>query len=137
MADIALTPILMSDVELTLGANDYEGSVSSVEFVPTSNIVNWKGLTPTASYSFPATPTWQCNLSFAQDWETTNSLSRYLYDHQGETIAASFAPKAGGSSFTADLIVVPGSIGGAVDSVAVGTVSLGVQGRPEYVSGGA
>lgn len=133
MADVALAPILLTDVLLTLGTNDYEGSVSSVEFVPSSNIVTWKGMTPSASYSFPTTATWQCNLSYAQDWETTNSLSRYLFDHEGETVTATFEPKNGGAGFTATLIIVPGSIGGAVDAVAVAQVSLGVQGKPTYV----
>lgn len=134
MPDIALEPILLSDVLLTLGANDYQGSVSKVELAPSSSIVNWKGMTPSASYSFPTSSTWQCNLEYAQDWETTNSLSRYLHDHEGETVAATFEPKNGGASFTATLVIVPGTIGGAVDTVAVATVSLGVQGKPAYVA---
>lgn len=134
MPDITLEPILLNDVLLTLGANDYEGSVSTVEFAPSTSIVNWKGMKPGASYSFPTTATWQCNLGYAQDWETTNSLSRYLHDHEGETIPATFEPKNGGAGFTATLIVVPGSIGGAVDTVAEASVSLGVQGKPAYVA---
>lgn len=133
MAAIGLTPIILKDVVLTIGTNDYQGHVSSVEFAPSASIVNWKGLTPTASYSFPTSATWQANLSYAQDWATPNSLSRYLFEHEGETVSATFEPVAGGPGFSADLIITPGTIGGAVDTVGVGTVSLGVQGRPEYI----
>lgn len=132
--DVPLAPFILNDVLLTLGANDYEGSVSAVEFAPSSNIVTWKGMKPGASYSFPTNATWQCNLTYAQDWETTNSLSRYLHDHEGETVAATFEPKSGGASFTATLLIVPGSIGGTVDAVAEASVSLGVQGKPQYVA---
>lgn len=133
MADIVLEPILLSNVLLTLGDNDYQGSVSKVEIAPTSSIVNWKGMTPAASYSFPTSSTWACNLEYAQDWETTNSLSRYLHDHEGETVEATFEPKNGGASFTATLVIVPGTIGGSVDTVATATVALGVRGKPSYV----
>ena len=133
MADVTLVPILLSDVELSLGTNDYEGSVSSVEFVPSSNVVTWKGMKPGSNYSFPTDPTWAANVGFAQDWETPNSLSRYLFEHKGETVPATFAPKAGGGHWEADLILVPGNIGGAGDAVAVSQVSLGVQGEPEWV----
>lgn len=137
MANVTLAPILLSDVKLTLGTDDYQGSVSAVEFVPSTNIVTWKGMTPGASYSFPTTATWQANLTYAQDWATDNSLSRYLFDHEGETVEATFEPKNGGPSFEATLIIVPGSIGGQIDTVAVAQVSLGVQGKPVLVDAGA
>lgn len=133
MAQIAVDPILLKDVLLSLGTDSYEKHVSQVEFVPTAQIVNWKGLNPASVFAFPTAATWVCNLTFAQDWETTNSLSRYLLENAGEEVAATFEPVNGGAGFTATLIIVPGSIGGQVDSVAVATVSLGVKGAPVYV----
>ena len=133
MAQIAVDPILLKDVLLSLGTDSYEKHVSAVEFVPTAQIVNWKGLNPTSKFSFPTDATWVCNLTYAQDWETLNSLSRYLLENAGEEVAATFEPVNGGAGFTATLIIVPGAIGGPVDSVAVATVSLGVKGTPVYV----
>lgn len=130
MVQIAVNPFLMKDCLLTVATSDYAKHVSAVEFVPTASPVTWKGLTPTSVFTFGTNATWVCNLSYAQDWETTDSLSRYLYDHEGEEIEVVFEPVTDGSSITATLIIQPGSIGGAVDSVAVSSVSLGVKGKP-------
>lgn len=130
MAAIAVAPIILKDVSFSVASDDYEAHVSQVEFVPSSSTVNWKGLTPSSVFSFGTNATWVCNLSFAQDWETTNSLSKYLFANEGTEVAVTFEPKSGGAAFSATLIIAPGSIGGTVDSVAVSTVSLGVKGKP-------
>lgn len=130
MADIAVQPFLMGDAVLTFGADGYEAHVSSATFTPTGSVVTWKGLTPSAKFSFGASATWTLDLELAQDWETAAALSRYLYENEGETVAVSFEPVAGGSAVTANVIITPGAIGGAVDAVASSTVQLGVQGRP-------
>jgi hypothetical protein len=133
MPEITIDPIILNNVKLTLGTDDYEAHVSKVEFVPTSAIVNWKGLTPTSVHSFPTRATWVCNLDLAQDWETADSLSQYLFENEGVEVAAVFEPVDGGAGFTATLIIVPGSIGGGVDAVPVSSVSLGVKGKPVLV----
>lgn len=133
MAAIAVNPIILTDCTLSIEADSYEAHVSAVEFVPSSSSVNWKGLTPSSVFSFGTTATWVCNLSFAQDWATNDSLARYLFEHEGDEIEVTFKPVAGGPGFTATLIVTPGSIGGAVDAVAVSTVALGVKGKPVFV----
>ena len=137
MPQITPVPFTLKDVLLNIGADSYEKQVSSVEFVPTASVTTWKGLNPTAVFTDVSTATWVANLSFAQDWETPNSLSRVLYDSEGQTKAVSFKPKSGtGPTWNAVLVITPGSIGGAVDSTAVATVSLGVQGRPTIVNAG-
>jgi hypothetical protein len=123
MTAIAVEPILLNDAH-----------VSSVQFVPTSNVVTWKGMTPTSKFSAATAPTWVCNLGYAQDWETENSLSQYLMDHAGEKVTAEFHPKAGGAGYTASVLLAAGPIGGDGDAVAVGTVSLGVDGEPTKVA---
>jgi hypothetical protein len=133
MAQIAVAPITLTNALLTLGIDGYEKHVSAVELVPTATSTTWKGLNPDAVFTNTGRATWVCNLSFAQDWETPDSLSQYLLEHEGEIIAAVFEPEAGGAGFTANLVITPGSIGGAVDTTAVATVSLGVQGRPVLV----
>lgn len=130
MATIAVDPFLMGDCTLTVELDNYEAHVSQVEFAPTSNTVTWKGLTPSSVFSFGSAATWLCNLTYAQDWSTPASLSRYLFEHEGEEIDVVFEPKAGGPSVSATLIVSPGSIGGQVDAVATSQVALGVKGKP-------
>ncbi|MCS5513996.1 hypothetical protein NY537_14730 [Curtobacterium flaccumfaciens pv. betae] len=134
MAAIAVAPFMMSDATFKVAADNYETSVSSVEFAPTSGQATWKGLTPDAVFTFAQSPTWVCNVGYAQDWENEDSLSRYLFDHSGETISVAFAPVKGGATIYADVIVVPGSIGGAVDAVAASTVALGVVGKPSFTA---
>jgi hypothetical protein len=130
MTVIGIQPFVMKDCTLKIDSDNYEANVSQVEFVPSTSQVTWKGLTPTAVFTDSGAPTWVCTLAYAQDWESTDSLSQYLMDHANEKVTAVFEPKVGGASFTADVIIAPGNIGGTVDGVAVGTVTLGVDGAP-------
>lgn len=134
MVSPALVPIILNDVVFTVAADNYEGHVSRVEFVPTASLVTWKGLTPTAVNQFPTSATWALNLDYAQDWATAASLSQYLFDNEGTSKVVTFKPKkpptGTAPTWTATVIITPGAIGGAVDVVPVGTVSLGVQGKP-------
>lgn len=138
MAQTAIAPIIMRDVLLRFtpgittgtGAADFEKHVSQVEFTPTSSVVNWKGLDPASVFSKTTTATWTCTLAYAQDWETTDSLSSYLHDEEGEQITCVFEPVKGGATWTATLQITPGAIGGTVDAIAVATVTLGVVGKP-------
>lgn len=119
-------PFIMGDATITIAGTDYAAQVSSAVFTPTSSIVTWKGLDPGSGVSFPTTATWTLDLTYAQDYTSDTTLASYLLAHEGETIAdVVFAPVAGGRTFTADITITPGAIGGAVDSVAEGTVSLG------------
>ena len=130
MAVIAVKPFVLKDSVFKVEADDYAGHTSAVEFVPSSSPVVWKGLKPASVFTDVASATWVCNVALAQDWDTPNSLSRYLFEHEGEAVEVIFEPASGGTGFSATLVITPGSIGGTVDGVAVSTVSLGVQGRP-------
>ena len=131
MAQIAVNPFVLKNVLLTLGSDDYRKHVSSVEFVPTASSVVFNGL-GNNTHTNVSTASWVANLSFAQDWETEDSLSRYLFENEGETVAALFEPVAGGSGFSANLVLTPGAIGGTVNATAIATVSLGSD-KPVFV----
>jgi hypothetical protein len=134
MPQIAVAPLVLKDVILTIGGSDYEKHVSGVMFTPKSGQIAWQGLTPAASFTDASVAEWSCDLSYVQDWETDDSLSQYLFAHEGETIAATFKPKRGsGPTFTASLVITPGAIGGQVNSYATTTVTLGCSGRPVLV----
>lgn len=134
MTLINVDPLVLKDVDLVIGeggTNQYQKHVSSVIFTPTAAQITWQGLHPDASFTDTATATWAAALTYVQDWETVDSLSRYLYEHEGETVPVVFKPRAGsGPSFTSELIIVPGAIGGAVNTYGETTVTLGAQGRP-------
>lgn len=126
MASIAVQPLVLKDVTLTLGSNGYEKHVSSVTFTPKSSTISWQGLTPSAKFTDVTAAEWTCVLEYVQDWDTNNSLSKYLFANEGTTVAATFKPKSGGTpSFAANLVITPGAIGGKVNTYATTTVTLG------------
>lgn len=134
MTQIAVAPYVFKDCLLKIGTDNYEKHVSSVTLTPSSSIQTWKGGTPDATFSDATSPTWTADLGYAQDWETANSLSLYLLNHQGEKVEMEFTPKNGGPSFTVLAIIVAGAIGGAVDAYQASTVSLGVEGQPVFAA---
>lgn len=137
MTKIAVQPLYMRDSivrfvldRATNKAADFEAAVSSATFTPSTTVATVKGLTPSSVHSAASAPTWTLDLAFYQDWENPESLANFLFDHQGETIPTLVEPISGGVGFGADVLIVPGSIGGAVDTHGSSTVSLGVQGQP-------
>ena len=140
MTAIAVQPYVLKNAVLTVDVDDYAAHVSSVVFTPSSSVVTWIGLTPSSAFSDSATPTWVCDIAYAQDWTTADSFSQYLLENQGQTKTVVFKPigaTVGDPVFTADIIIVAGPIGGEVNTVQVGTVSCGVVGEPELSSAAA
>lgn len=129
--NIPVKPFVLKDTLFQVAADNYEAHCSQIEFAPSAQMQTWQGLTPSSQHTDVGMATWVGNLALAQDWETPNSLSRYLFDHEGETITAIFKPRSGvGISWTVQLIITPGAIGGTVNAFATSTVTLGVKGRP-------
>ena len=124
MAEIAVAPFVLRDVDLMIGTDNYEAHTSQVEFIPTAAQVSWTGLANNTVNS-QTTAAWVCTLALAQDWTTTNSLSRYLMDNEGEVVDVTFTPATGQGSFAATVTITPGGIGGTAGAFAVATVTLG------------
>lgn len=127
MAVIDVSPLVMKNVVAIIGdtENDYRKHLDGVTFTPASSVNTWTGL-GLNTHTDAATATWTVDLSFVQDWETTDSLCQFLFENEGETVPMEFQPKDGsGPSFTANVVIVPGAIGGTVNTFAVTTVSLG------------
>lgn len=133
MSIIAVNPLILKDVTLEIGTDDYKKHVSKVSFTPSASSVTWKGLGGN-THTDVTNATWTCELSYVQDWETTDSLSAYLYANEGSTVAVNFKPRTGsGPSFTANIVITPGAIGGAVDAYTDTSVTLGCDGKPVLV----
>lgn len=138
MATINPTPIVLKDVLLQIGADNFEKQVSQVVLTPTVEAQTWKGMSPTAQYSDASPSTWVADLTFAQDHETPGSLSDYLFANEGSKVTMLFKPRSGsGPSYQATVTLVPGAIGGAGNAWAESTVQLPVDGRPTKIPAGA
>jgi hypothetical protein len=134
MAVIAVNPLFLKDTVIDIAGSDYAPAVSSVAFTPTSTTTTFTGLKAGATFTDVGSTTWTVAITFAQDWDSATSLSRYLFTNAGKTVAMKFSPRVGtGPSFTANVVIVPGAIGGAVTATATATVTLGVSGAPVLV----
>jgi hypothetical protein len=133
MVTVAVAPFVLKNATFLVAADNYEAHVSQVEFNPSTSQVQWHGLSPSASFTDSSSPSWAATLSYAQDWVTPNSLSKYLFDHQGQTVVCKFTTNPGAGVWTASLIIAAGSIGGTVSNYAVATVTLGISAAPTYV----
>lgn len=134
MATITPAPLYYEDVVLTLGGDDYEAAASTATLTPSVSATTFYGLTPTAQFPESSTD-WSLDLTFVQDWDSASSLSRFLWTNQGTIVEnVTLKPRSGsGPSFTMDLHIVPGSIGGDTRSFATASVSLPLKGVPTLV----
>ncbi len=127
MATIPVKPLVLKDVLLVIESDNYEKHVSGVTFTPSSSQIEWHGLTPDSSFTDVSSATWTVTLNYVQDWETADSLSEYLFENEGQTVSMTFTPVKGASkkTFTADVSITPGAIGGEVNQYATTSVTLG------------
>ena len=134
MATITPTPLYLKDAVLEIDGDDYAPAASTATLNPSVSATTYYGLKPDAQ--FPETSVdWALDLSFVQDWDSTTSLSRLLWDNQGTVISAAILkPRSGqGPSFQVDLHIVPGTIGGDTRAFSTSSVTLPVVGSPTLV----
>jgi hypothetical protein len=133
MATITPAPLYFKDAVLEIDGDDYAPAASTATLAPSVSTTTFYGLKPDAMFP-ESSVDWTIELSFVQDWDSAASLSRYLWDNQGETVAAVLKPRSGdGPSFEVDIHIVPGSVGGDTRAYATATVSLPVKGVPTLV----
>jgi hypothetical protein len=135
MSQINVKARVFKNYLLKIGTDNYEKHVSAVLLTPSSQVVTWKGAHPDAVVTDSTTPTWTCQLDYAQDWETANSLSVYLLNNEGKHVDVEFSPLGSGPKFTATIILTSGAIGSAIDAIGTASVTMGVDGRPVFVAG--
>lgn len=133
MAVIDLVPLVLRDLLATIAGSDFKHAVGAATFTPTTQTVAWVG-GGGKTFQDVTAPTWVLDLTYVQDWDTPESLARYLYEHAGETVEMTFQPRSGdGPSFTAQVTIVHGAIGGNVGQNATATVQLPCTGAPVLV----
>lgn len=138
MAVLDIQPLVLKDVVLVLGegGDDFRKHVDQVTFTPSQpTTLKWTGLGKNTHSDRATDVEWTVTLQYAQDWESTASLSRYLYDHGDdiEPIPARFEPKAGGVGFETEVYPAHGAIGGSVNAFATTSVTLACTGKPALV----
>lgn len=133
MAVIEVQPFIIHNAVIQFDEDDFAKAVSTATLTPSGSVVTFEGQKPDAVYTFPTTVTWTLELTYAQDWSAEDSLSRFLFLNQGAVLPATLNPNdaaAGSTSWAINVAIVPGSVGGDVNTVATATVQLGVSGQP-------
>jgi hypothetical protein len=135
MPIVANNARVLRDAVVQIGDNNFETSISNVTLTPTATSVTWSGVGGN-TLTDSGTATWVAALTFAQDHDTPNSLSEFLFDNEGATFTFYFRPKNGtGSGYSAVITITPGAIGGAVNTFNESTVTLGMNGKPTRIPG--
>lgn len=128
MVAIVPVPIVLNDYTCQIAADNYEAGLSKVVMEPTTPVEVFRGGTPGAIFPVAGTPTWKVTIDYAQDHATANSLSQYLQTNAGLIKTMIFKPKKAAvgtaPTYTIDVLIVPGPIGGDVDKIARGSVTL-------------
>jgi hypothetical protein len=127
MSKITVEPFVLKDMRVRIEEDNFEDHLSSVTFTPSASVVTWQGGTPESSHSDTTVATWTVAAESAQDWDNPKSFSRYLYDNAGKKKVMEFAPQSGvgKSTFTSEVSIQEGAIGGAVGAYATASVTMG------------
>jgi hypothetical protein len=139
MPPVPLVPLVMRDVELLFGdlpaAPDYRHHTNVASWTPSATPVRVSGLGGKTFLANGDTQ-WALDLAVAQDWTTEESLSNYLYEHEGEIVTVTVRPRSGvGPSFRQKVLIQPTAIGGTGGQEARSAISLPAEGKPEKVAG--
>lgn len=133
MVAIAVNPLVLKNYTLKIDADNYEKAVSAVVLTPpSSSQVSWQGPIGTDFYDDSTTGAWTAQVDFVQDWDTSGSLSAYLFDNDGATKTVVFVPTSGVGkpTFTVDVILRSGPIGGTTRQFAVSSVTMACKTKP-------
>jgi len=130
MATIASAPFNFT-AAFSVGEDDYTAHVNQIEFAPSQPTSTWTDVSGKV-YNFGGQSGYVLNLAGAQDWETANSLSSFLFAHDGEEATVSVTVPGG--TWEATVILAAPPIGGTVNSVAAFSVTLQVIGKPDFTA---
>jgi hypothetical protein len=128
---MAFNPLFMNNVSLLIDGDEVADAVSNVTLTPTSTALTFTGVSGTTTQSSGST-TWAASVTFAQDWQNVDSLSRTLFNRAGETVTIVFTPNSDEATdkVTVQATLVHGAIGGGVNATAETTVVLPISGKP-------
>lgn len=131
MRRVEVQPILLRDATLTIGDDDFSAGVGEAAFVPSAEWVTDVDLRGVVRASLTSVE-WTLALSHLQD-DAAASLTRYLLEHAGAVRATVLTLRAGGVAWAADVVMVPGPVGGTPDALLTASVTLPLVGSPAPV----
>lgn len=129
MADIAASPYLTLAAEASFGTDNYKAHISQFEFQPTQPTSTITDIGGTVT-NFGGVSGYVLALGVFQDWATANSLSSYLFEHDGEDATASI--EVPGGVWSATVVCAAPHIGGTGNQAAVSQLTLQVKGKPVF-----
>lgn len=132
MATIPIQPLMLKDAVLTVASDDFTAAFTSVTFEPSPE---WEWVDVFLGPSVPmlSRVRWVCRLGYLQDLTTFDSWTRYIDDNTGTTATLTFTPESGGDGVVADVLLIPGNVGGGATEQLSAEVSLPVVGAPTLV----
>lgn len=133
-----MAAIFLKSASVTVSGVEYADLVSNVTFTPTTPTLTHKGISGKVATSTGATE-WTVTFDYGQTFDTAGSLALRLFNDSGKKVPVIFKPEgsASAASVTATVTLLPGTIGGAVDTAATASVTLPVDGKPVIVPAAA
>lgn len=117
---------ILRNVQVEIGGKDYGPATSTAVFTPAGSVVRFPGLAPEGRLSASTAADWTLDLTFVQDWTSTDSLAKELLEREGETVTVKFKPDRaiGAPAFSAEVTLAAPAIGGS-EGFPTSTVSMG------------
>lgn len=130
MAKIAAKPVLFK-APVSIGTDEYTAHLSQCEVQPTQPTASFTDLDGVTT-NMGGKSGYVLALAGAQDYETVNGLSLYLFEHDGEDITVTF--EFGDKEWTVNAIAAAVTIGGTTNTPALFSTTLQVKGTPTFTA---
>ena len=123
-----MQPYVLKNAVLTIAEDNFTAAIAQAVFVP-QVLWEWRDALCSTTPVYKGIR-WTVTLSYLQDL-TDGSLTLYLLEHVAETKEVIFTPVAGGKSLRADVMIVPGQVGGVTNQLATATATMPLFDTPE------
>lgn len=129
-------PQILKEIILTLDSEDFSQDVVSARLAHVPGAIQTVRTLDGVKHQDAEGGTWQLELTCVVDWSSTRpGLARFLFDNDGETVAATFKDTTAANSTSKPLmgfnvVCVPIAYGGDGNVFATAEVVLPVDGTP-------
>lgn len=129
-------PQILKTVVFTIDSEDFAPDIVSGRLAHVPGAIQTVRTLDGVKHQDAEGGTWQLELTAVIDWDSVRpGLARFLFDHDGDTLAFTFkddtsANSAGKPLMTGDLVCVPIAYGGEGNTFATVEVVLPVDGTP-------
>lgn len=130
---LAFDPLVIEDVLLTLDGNDYATALDSITLTPTTTKVEWKPVNGRKTTKVPR-PKWALGLNVGQSFNKAGLTAQLIQNH-GKRVPFKLQPEgadAAASVITGFVTLEAGAIGGGAETVATASLTLDVDGQPDF-----